>query len=110
MSKPYPTSHAIEEMFDGQTGFRDAILAPMDDNVAATIKGYDHHFAGEYKGKEALIKHLRDEFAAIVDEDKVTYEATNVVGGGDSPYAAVEAKATGKGKTGMSDAFSFAVG
>ena len=67
----------------------------------AKIVGYDHHFAGEHKGKEALTKNLRDEIACIVDEDKVHYEVINVIGGGDSPWAAIEAKATGKSKTGI---------
>ncbi|MCJ1339092.1 hypothetical protein MMC09_004381 [Bachmanniomyces sp. S44760] len=97
---PYPTSHSIEDLFNTPTGFRDAILAPLDDNVDAKIVGYDHHFAGEHKGKEALTKNLRDEIACIVDEDKVHYEVINVIGGGDSPWAAIEAKATGKSKTG----------
>lgn len=100
MSKPYPTSHAIEDMFNTPTGFRDAILAPMDDNVDAKIAGYDHHFAGDYKSKEALTKNLRDEIAGLADEDKLHYEVVNVVGGGDVPWAAIEAKATGKSKSG----------
>ena len=98
---PYPTSHAIEDLFNNQPAFREAIIDSVDDNVDVTITGYDHHFSGDHKGKDALQKNLGGEFGSLVDADKVKYEIIRVIGGGESPWAAIEAKATGKTKTGL---------
>ena len=87
--------------------FRAAILDALDDNVDAKVMGYDHYFAGDHKGKENLGKNFAGEFASIIDADKVQYEVLNVVGGGESPWAAIEAKAVGKTKTGIRQAFYF---
>lgn len=98
---PYPSAHAIEDMMNGPGDFRGAIIDALDDNVDAKVMGYDHHFAGDHKGKESLGKNFAGEFASLIDADKVQYEVFNVVGGGESPWAAIEAKAVGKTKTGM---------
>ncbi len=106
MSTPYPTSHAIEDMMTKQD-FRAAIVDAMDDNVDAKVMGYDQHFAGDHKGKEDLGKNFAGEFASMIDADKIKYEVFNVVGGGESPWAAIEAKAVGKTKSGIHKPLGF---
>ena len=104
---PYPTSHAIEDMMSKTGDFRTAIIDALDDNVDAKVMGYDHHFAGDHKGKENLGKNFAGEFASMIDAEKVQYEVFNVVGGGESPWAAIEAKAVGKTKTGIRQPYFF---
>ena len=96
---PYPTAYAIEDMFSG-TNNHEAAVALLDDNVDAKIMGYDHHFAGEKKGAGSLAGTFKEEFSSMVDENTVKYEVTNVIGGGDLPWAAIEGKATAKSKSG----------
>ena len=96
---PYPTAYAIEDMFSGTNQHEEAV-ALLHENVDAQIMGYDHHFAGERKGADSLATTFKEEFSSMVDKDTVKYEVTNVIGGGDSPWAAIEGKATAKSQSG----------
>ena len=49
---------------------------------------YADTHTGDHKGKESLGKNFAGEFASMIDADKVQYEVFNVVGGGESPWAA----------------------
>lgn len=98
---PYPTSHAIEDMFNDSAKDHAAVVNALDDNVDGEVMGYEHHFAGKHKGKESIVNVLMADFSTMVNSDTVTYEVVNVIGGGDSPWAAVEGIATAKSKTGM---------
>ena len=97
---PYPTAYAIEDMFNHPASRHEAVISAIDDNVDSNIMGYDHHFAGGHKGKEALLKNVMEDFSGMINEETVSYEVVNVIGGGESPWAAVEGKATAKSKTG----------
>lgn len=97
---PYPTPYAIEDLFNELTANRDeAVGSAMSDNVDVKVMGYDHHLASEPKGVDSLKKWI-EEFATLYQDDTITFEVINVIGGGDSPWAAIEGNATAKSKTG----------
>lgn len=87
-------------MFTGANG-RDSIVDNLDDNCDIKVTGYDHHFAGEEKGKDSVVKNVRENIFSMLNENTIKFEVVHVIGGGDSPWAAVECKGTGKSKTGM---------
>ena len=103
-STPYPTSYAIEDMFSSQGGVatrRETLNNIIDDNVDAKVVGYDYYFSGEHKGKDSLMKKFVGELFGMCNEDTLDFEVVRVIGGGESPWAAIEAKATAKSETGM---------
>ena len=99
----YPTAYQIEDMFQWRESPEtcekfDAVIA---DQVDAKIMGHDHHLAGEYKGKTAWREGSRARFHGMHDPNKRPKpEIINVIGGGESPWACVELKTTGRAKSG----------
>ena len=101
--KPYPTSYEIEDIFENQTGIgtrRETMTDILDDNGDFKVMGYDHHFADQHKGKEAVLKNLMEALFDMIDGDTFKYEVSNVFGGGEEPWAVIEGKGTAKTKQG----------
>ena len=97
---PYPTAHEIEDIFR----YRESpdTMSLWDERLAAnldgTVMGHDHHLSGQFKGVDAWKDQLR---ASIDGMRKATsMEIINVIGGGESPWACVEIRTTGKAKSG----------
>ena len=75
--------------------------ALIDDNVDAKLMGHDHHMVGDFKGKAAWKEGNRSRFTSLYDaKSPPKTEFVNVIGGGDSPWACVELKTTGRGVSG----------
>lgn len=104
MSKsPYPSVYQIEEMFQWRASADtfDKFDAIIDDHVQATMMGHDHHTAGEFQGKAAWKEGARARFTNMLDYSKpMKLDIVQVIGGGESPWACVEMKATGKAVNG----------
>ncbi|KAM0796329.1 hypothetical protein BDR22DRAFT_825263 [Usnea florida] len=97
---PYPTSHAIYDMFSDPNSRHDTVIGLIADHADSKIMGYEHHYAGEFKTKDSFLKTFKDDYSGMMNDDTINYEVVNVIGGGDVPWAAVEGKATAKSKTG----------
>ena len=104
MTFPYLTKHEIEELFEKRgsqetkSQFGDALATNLQGHVA----GYDHDLSGDTKGKDAWIKEAENKVSGVLDIDKgISMEIVHVQGGGNSPWACVEMKTSGKTKVGM---------
>ena len=99
---PYPTSHEIEDIFrwrespDTMSKFDERLAKNLD----ATVIGHDHHLSGHHKGLDAWKENNRARQEGMLDMSKGIQLDVNVIGGGDSPWACVEMKTTGKAKSG----------
>lgn len=86
---PYPTSHAIEDMFSSQGGVatrHETLSNIIDDHVDAKVVGYDHYYSGEHKSKDSLMKNFFGDLFVLYSEDTLAFEVVRVIGGGDSPW------------------------
>ena len=99
---PYPTSHEIEDIIkwrespDTMSKFDEKLAKNLD----ARVMGYDHHLSGTHKGADAWREDLRARMAGMLDTSKPISLDVNAIGGGDTPWACVEMKTTGKAKSG----------
>ncbi|MCJ1397114.1 hypothetical protein MMC11_000306 [Xylographa trunciseda] len=105
---PYPTSHETEEIFllrgrttDGKLTKQSAFDSHFADDAEIIVLGQDHLLKGSYS-KEDFKSEVQSRIAKIIDYSKPggTYEVIRALGGGDTPYAAVELKTTGTTKAG----------
>ena len=101
----FPDAHQIEAMFSGTEGDYtfDDFKANLAKNVEVVIMGHDHELASTHTGADAWKEDVLDRIWSCVDYTKpFKWEVVQVIGGGDSPNAAIEMKATGKTKSGKS--------
>lgn len=100
----FPTPEQIEEIFKlRQTDAQAFLEKYVDDNVSLTVLGQKHAFSGEIKGKDELkAKHVTPILHMLdLEKSPPQAEVVRVLGGGDSPWAAVELKTTSTSKAGM---------
>lgn len=99
----FPTSHEIEEMVEKSWGQgKDPNSRNYSPNLQARMVGHDHELSGDYKSKDQWISEVEGTISGLIDVDKGTaFEVVQVIGGGDSPWACIEMKGTGKSKLGM---------
>lgn len=99
---PYPTSFEIEDIFKWRES--PETMSKFDEKIAknldATVMGNDHHLAGHHKGADAWKEDNRARMADMLDPSKGVSLDVSVIGGGDTPWACVEMKTTGKAKSG----------
>ena len=101
---PYPTADQIEDIFtkvetpEELNNLR-GLFAP---NFHGEVTGHDHSFVGEHHGSDSWIEQLGSILASLDHEKTFKLEIAHVIGGGTSPWACMEAKATAKTKTGKS--------
>ena len=104
----FPTADEIDEIF--QHRFTNSGLDTFDNHVAddvdVYVTGEDHPRANQNLGK----KEFRTEFERtkmVLDPSKhISREIVRVIGGGDSPWAAVEVRIKGTTKNGENPSWS----
>ncbi len=87
---PYPTPYQIEEMFANRlvaSIFNTYYADPHD----ITVIGHDFHLAGHYN-IQRFDDEVFGELWELVKKDTVRLEVLRVIGGGESPWAAVETR------------------
>ena len=109
---PYPSAYEIEDIFKYRESpetmhLWDERLAP---NLSGRVMGHDHHLSGELNGIDAWKKGHTANLTEMLDTSKgYSLEVVNVVGGGESPWAAVETVTSGKAKSGSSLSLSLSL-
>ncbi|MCJ1377272.1 hypothetical protein MMC17_000364 [Xylographa soralifera] len=105
---PYPTAYETEEIFllrgkapDGKLTKQSAFDSHFTDDAEIIIMGQDHQLKGNHS-KEDFKTEVQARISKLIDYSKPggAYEVIRVVGGGDTPYAAIELKTTGTTKAG----------
>ena len=99
MATPYPSAFQIEEMFanrDVPSIFHTYLADPID----VVVVGQDFHVGGQYKSMEAFHQGIYARVADSLKIDTIRVEVRRVIGGGESPWAAVESLCTADGKYG----------
>ena len=66
------------------------------------VTGHDHSFVGEHYGHGSWFAQLSSILASLDHEKTFKLDIVRVIGGGSSPWACLEGKATAKTKTGES--------
>lgn len=96
---PYPNSYQIEEIFanrDVPNIFHKYLADPID----VVVVGQDFHVGGHYKSMDAFHEGIYSRVADSLKIETIRVEVVRVIGGGDSPWAAVESLCTAEGKYG----------
>jgi hypothetical protein len=98
----FPTIQEIEQIFQLRQSNSPAFVEYLDPNITLTTTGHDHAFSGEIKGKENVKTQHVAPILNLMDSEKAPFqqEVIRVIGGGDSPWAAVELKTTSTSKAG----------
>jgi hypothetical protein len=98
----FPTPQQIEQIFQLRQSDPPAFVEYLDPNITLTTTGHDHAFSGEIKGKENVKTQHIAPILGLLDSEKAPFqqEVIRVIGGGDSPWAAVELKTTSTSKAG----------
>ena len=102
MSSPYPTAYQIEEMFANR-GFPDIFNGYLADNVDVLVMGgEDFHLGGRYNSVQSFHDEIYGHVTQALKVETFKVEVLRVIGGGDSPWAAVESLSTATSKHGES--------
>ena len=100
MSSPYPTAYQIEEMFANRAA-TEVFNSYLADNVdVLVIGGEDFHLGGRYNSVQSFHDKIYGEVSSAVKFETFKVEVLRVIGGGDSPWAAVESLSTATSKYG----------
>ncbi len=99
---PYPTADQIEDIFakvetPEELGNLRELFSP---SFHGEVMGHDHSFVGKHHGGDSWIEQLGSILSSLDHEKTFKLEIVQVIGGGNSPWASMEAKATAKTKTG----------
>ena len=98
----YPTPSEIEATFSKVETPEE--LRRLQDLFAAdfhgVVTGHDHSFVGEHHGHASWFKQLSSILDALEHEDAFRLDVVRVIGGGSSPWACMEARASAKTKGG----------
>lgn len=100
---PYPTADQINERFAKVQDAKELgnVRESFAKDCHGVIKGYNHSFSGEHHDPAGWFEHLESILSAL-HEETFKLGIVRVIGGGDSPFACIEAIATAKTKTGES--------
>ena len=102
MSSPYPTAYQIEEMFANRTA-TEVFNSYLADNVdVLVVGGEEFHVGGRYYSVQSFHDKVYGEISSAVKVETLKSEVLRVIGGGDSPWAAVESLTTATSKYGKS--------
>ena len=99
MAPTYPTVHQIEEMFSDRD-IPSIFNTYLADNVDVTVVGKEFAIAGTYKSSQAFHDAVFSRVSAALKVETIRLEVLRVIGGGDSPWAAVESLGTATSKYG----------
>ena len=102
MSSPYPTAYQIEEMFANRVA-TEVFHSYFADNVdVLMIGGEDFHLGGRYHSVQSFHDKIYGAVSSAVQVETLKVEVLRVIGGGESPWAAVESLTTATSKYGES--------
>lgn len=96
---PYPNMHQIEEIFhdrDKPLIFNKFLAETLD----AVVVGRDFNLGGHYKTIEAFHEGIYGRVATSLDLETMRLSVVRVIGGGQSPWAAVEMSCTATANNG----------
>ena len=95
----YPDAWQIEEIFANR-GNPEEFHKHLAENPDVVVVGQDWHIGGNYNSKESFHDGIYARVAAGLKVETIRVEIIKVIGGGDSPWAAVESKCTAESKYG----------
>ncbi len=102
MSSPYPSAYQIEEMFANRL-YTDVFNSYLADNVdVLVVGGEDFHIGGRYNSVQSFHDAIYGHVSKTWKVETAKMEVLRVIGGGDSPWAAVESVTTATTKYGES--------
>ncbi len=102
MSSPYPSAYQIEEMFANRL-FTSIWNSYFADNVdVLLVGGEDFHVGGRYNSVQSFHEEVYTRITNAFKIETAKVEVLRVIGGGDSPWAAVESLTTATTKYGES--------
>ena len=102
MSSPYPTAHQIEEMFANR-GHPEVFNSYLADTVDILVMGGEEfHLRGRYNSVQSFHDEIYGHVTSALKVETFRVEVLRVIGGGDSPWAAVESLSTATSKYGES--------
>ena len=100
MPSPYPTAYQIEEMFANR-GAPEIFNTYLADNVDVLVMGgEDFHLGGRYNSVQSFHDEIYGHVTSALKVETFKVEVLRVIGGGDSPWAAVESLSTATSKYG----------
>ena len=99
---PYPTADEIEDIFakvetPEELGNLRGLFTP---SFHGEVMGHDHSFVGKHHGGDSWFEQLGAILSSLDHEKTFKLEIVQVIGGGNSPWASMEARASAKTKTG----------
>ena len=97
---PYPTAYQIEEMFANRGNpelFNTYLAEPVD---VLVMGGEDFHLGGRYSTVQAFHDEIYGHVTSALKVETFKVEVLRVIGGGESPWAAVESLSTATSKYG----------
>ena len=101
MSSPYPTAYQIEEMFSNRVD-TDIFNTYFADNPEILMVGDDFHLGGRHSSVQSWHDSIYGRVTAAVKIETLRNEVLRVIGGGESPWAAVESVTTATTNSGES--------
>ena len=89
MATPYPSAYQVEEMFANRD-VPDIFHTYLADPIDVVVVGQDFRVGGQYKSMEAFYQGIYARVADCLKVETIRVEVRRVIGGGESPWAAVE--------------------
>ena len=109
MATPYPNAYKIEEMF-ADRDVPNVFNSYLAENIDAIVVGKDFYVGGSYKSSQAFHDAIYGRMTDALKIDTIRIVVQRVIGGGDSPWAAVESLGTAITKYGKRTMTSTQVG
>ena len=97
VATPYPNAFQIEEMF-ANCDVPDIFHTYLADPIDVVVVGQDFHVGDHYKSMEAFHQGIYARVADSLKIETVSVEVRRVIGGSESPWAAVESSWAAEGK------------
>ena len=100
MATPYPNAHQIEEMYCNRASPA-TFKGYLDENIEGHIVGREFQIGGYFKSVDGFYEAVHAAIVPALKEETMRQEVRRVIGGADSPWAAVECIAFADSKYGM---------
>ena len=99
MSPPYPTAHQIEEMFANRN-VPSTFNTYFADNSDIVLVGKNEVLGGSFKSGQHFDDEIFNRIGDALKPGTLRLEVLRVIGGGESPWAAVNSVVTAMSKYG----------
>ena len=100
MASTYPNAHQIEEMYCNRVS-PTTFQSYLAENIEGHIVGQDFSIGGYFKSIDGFHEACYNAIVPALKEATMRQEVRRVIGGGDSPWAAVECSAFAESKYGV---------